>query len=299
MLWEILVAIIVPIFALIGVGVALDRRFHLDLDTLSKLNFYVFVPALSFVKLLEADISAQHMMTVGVFSAVHAALLLALAWGIFSLQPFRAQRTVLSMGAIFSNAGNYGIPLVLLAFGDAMIGVIVTIMVVQNLLSFTLGVWMLERGKHGFSTVLAGMGKVPVVIAVILALLLRAFKVEVPSSLAIPLGYLADGLIPVALLTLGAQLARTRFTHGVLALSAVTIMRLLISPLLAAVLLLLFPLSAPVSSVIIVAAGFPVAVNLYILAAEYNQDATLASQSIFLTTLISALTVTVLLMLVR
>ena len=48
-----------------------------------------------------------------------------------------------------------------------------------------------------------------------------------------------------------------------------------------------------------VAAGFPVAVNLTILAAEYRQDEALATQSIFLTTLLSAATVAVLILLVR
>jgi hypothetical protein len=51
--------------------------------------------------------------------------------------------------------------------------------------------------------------------------------------------------------------------------------------------------------VLIIAAGMPVAVNVFILAAEYDQDSRLASQSIFWTTALSALTLTAWLALLR
>ncbi len=295
MLITVFLAVIAPIFLLIAVGIALDRRFRLDLPTLSKLNFYAFVPALTFVKLLEAEIRPAQMFTVGLFTLAHAALLLALAWSAFSF--LKEKQTILTLGTIFTNAGNYGIPFVLLAFGDAQIGVITTVLVVQNLLTFTLGIWLMERKAHGAGQVLGSMLRVPVVYAVALALTLRAFHLVPPAPIYAPLKYLSDGLIPIALLTLGAQLARTRLTQDALPLSAVTAMRLLVSPLLAALLVVPFGFTAPVSAVLIASAGFPVAVNVYILAAEYRRDEELASQSIFLTTLLSGLTLSLLLVL--
>jgi len=102
-------------------------------------------------------------------------------------------------------------------------------------------------------------------------------------------------LIPVALITLGAQLSRSWSAANLLPISAVSFLRLAISPLLAAALIPCFGFSGPAASLLVVAAGMPVAVNVYILAAEYERDDALASQAVFWTTLLSAVTVSALL----
>lgn len=299
MIFQILLRVTLPIFLIIGLGVLLDRKFRLDLPTMSKLNFYVFVPALTFIKLLEAKVSTAQMSTVGLFGIVHVLLLLAISWLICSHPSLRKQRTVLAMGAIFYNCGNYGIPFVILAFGGVWIGLITTVVVVQNILSYTLGIWMFEHKSRGAGSILTGLLKVPVLHAVVLALILRAVPWKVPAPIYLPLNYLSDGLVPIALLTLGMQLSRTRLTHGIPSLSLVTVMRLMISPIIAALLVIPFGFTGTIAKVLIVVAGFPVAVNLYILAAEYNQDEELASQAIFISTLLSAITLSVLLAIYR
>ena len=287
---QILFSVILPIFALIGVGVVMDRCFKLDLPTLSKLNFYVFVPALCFAKLLEAHITARDLTTIGAFSLLHALVLLGLSWLIFSHRSLRDSRTVLTLCAIFYNCGNYGIPLTQLAFGSDAVGIIVIVIIVQTFLVFTLGIWMMEHKASGARTVLQGMAKSPVIYAVVLALLFRVLRVEVPAPVMAPIRYLSDGLISLALLTLGIQLSRTKLSRSFAPLTAVTAMRLLISPALAALLVIPFHFAPHIAPVLIVGAGFPIAVNVYIIAVEYRQGEDLTSQSIFVSTLVSAIT---------
>jgi hypothetical protein len=309
-LTQILVSVILPVFVIIGIGWLLDRRFQLDLPTLSKLNFYVFVPALMFVMLLEEPITAKELLTVGVFSVAHFALLFALAWAAFLHRRLRDRRTVMTLGAVLYNCGNFGIPLVLLAFpgNRGVVGILVIIIMVQNLLTFTAGVWLMERQARAAGSALLNMLKLPTLYAIVLALLMRWQGWELPREMLVlndphgrpgVINYLANGLIGIALLTLGVQLSRARLSKALGPVSAVTGMRLLVSPLLAAGLLLFFPFSREVAAVLIVAAGFPVAVNLTILSAEYRQHEDLASQSIFISTLLSAVTLAVLLAVVR
>jgi len=308
-LGQILVSVILPVFIIIGIGWLLDRRFRLDLPTLSKLNFYVFVPALMFVMLLEEPITARELLTVGVFSVLHFTLLFAMAWGAFMHRRLRDRRTVMTLGTVLYNCGNFGIPLVLLAFPDnrGVIGILVIIIMVQNLLTFTAGVWLMERQARSAGSALVNMLKLPTLYAIVLALLMRWQGWELPRELLVlndagragVINYLANGLIGIALLTLGVQLSRARLSRALGPVSAVTGMRLLISPLLAAALLPLFHFSREAAAVLVVAAGFPVAVNLTILSAEYRQHEDIASQSIFVSTLISAVTLAVLLAIVR
>ncbi|MDH7569878.1 MAG: AEC family transporter [Armatimonadota bacterium] len=292
---RILLSVILPVFLLIGVGVLLDRRFRLDLPTLSRLNFHAFVPAISFVKLFETDVSPAQLASLGVFTLAHVLALLGICRVLFLHRALRPHATALTLGALFYNAGNYGLPLTLLAFGDRGVGVLATILVVQNVLTFTVGVCLLEHRMRGAGSVARAMLRVPVVWAVAAALALRELHLSPPAQVLTPMRYLADGLVPVALLTLGAQLSRTRLSGHLSALAAGAVVRLVLSPLLAAAMVPLFRFQWPVSAVVVAAAGFPVAVNVYILTAEYGQDGGFASQTILVTTLASALTLSVLL----
>ncbi len=300
---RIIFDIILPIFLIIAVGFVMDRRFRLDLDTLSKLNFYVFVPALLFVKLLYADISGASMLTVGFFTIVQMAVLFALSLLVYAPPRLRPARAVLSMTSMFNNCGNYGIPLVIFAFPDnpELLGPLAVIIAMQNLANFTFGIWLFERRKHGTINVLKGFVGVPVVYALIAAIVMRLFNLEPFPQIAKPIGFLSDGLVAIALITLGAQLSRSLSISDPLPLAIVALMRLVISPLLTAAMIPLFgiDLRSPLAAMIIVIAGMPVAVNVYILAAEYKRDEALASQAIFWTTLLSPITLAILLSLCR
>ena len=70
-------------------------------------------------------------------------------------------------------------------------------------------------------------------------------------------------------------------------------------PLVAVGLVHVLGFGPDVSSLLIVAAGLPVAVNVYILSAQYQQDEELASQAVFWTTLLSGVTISILLALAR
>jgi malate permease and related proteins len=303
---HIIFNIIVPIFVIIGIGFAMDRKFRMDLDTLSKLNFWVFVPALLFVKLLDANISATVMFSVGIFTLVQMVLLFLLCIAAYSHHRLIASRAVLSMGTIINNCGNYGIPLVIFAFPDrerlgTLLGALAVIICVQNLLSFTFGVWLFERRKHGTTKILLGFAKIPVVYAAVIAILMRWLSIQPPQQIGMPMRFLSDGLVAIALITLGAQLSRSIAKSDPLPLAAVSLMRLVVSPLIAAAMLPFFGwhLHTALGAMLVVIAGMPVGVNVYILAAEYKRDEALASQAIFWTTLISPITLAILLALCR
>jgi hypothetical protein len=293
-----LVDVILPVFLLIGAGVAVDRWLNPDLPTLARLNFYVFAPAILFVKVLRNDLAAGDLARIGSFAAAHILVMYALAWLVSSRGAWREHRPIMALCAMFTNSGNFGIPFVALAFGEAYLGAVAVILAVQNLLSFTLGIWILEREGRPPKEVLLGLLKVPMIHAIGLALVLRALELEPVPQIMQPMNYLAAGLIPLALVTLGVQLARSEMGGNLGVLGGVTGLRLLAGPAAATGLVWLFGFEGALAAVMIATAGLPVAVNVYIIAAEYDKDAGLASQAIFWTTLLSGLTLPALLWLV-
>ncbi|MBN1867320.1 AEC family transporter [Candidatus Sumerlaeota bacterium] len=295
MIVHILIHIVLPIFLLIGIGAVVQRAFTLDLATLSKLNFYVFVPGIVFARLLENRLSGELVSVVMTFNSVHFALLLALAWLVFASKRFRSERSLLTLGTLFNNCGNYGIPFAQLAFGSIGVEVMALTMVFQNILMFTFGLWLVGDKRTGWRKRLSGILKAPVLYALVLVPLLDVLRIELPQPILFPLEQIANGLIPVALLTLGAQLATTRRNGRLAPVGAVAAMRLGASPLLAAALAWIWigflpTQAAQVLPVLVCAAGLPVAVNVYVLAMEYGRKPELASRMVFWSTLASAAT---------
>ncbi|MFX0102283.1 MAG: AEC family transporter [Candidatus Hodarchaeota archaeon] len=293
--FHILFTVILPIFILIFIGVVFDRAFKPDMDTLSKLNFYVFVPAIVFIKIIDAQIALTEMGIVGIFNLAHFFIIFGVASLIFSLKRFRENRTTLSMASAWYNAGNYGIPLIVFAFGDAYMDIIAVVLLVQNLLTFSFGLWLMERGSKPLKEILKGLLKVPVIYAVLFGILLKAFELDVIPQIKEPLNYLSDGVIPIALVTLGAKLSRIKLSKDFTRVLIVIIIRLAVSPVVAILLIIAFPITGVEAAVVIVLSGTPVAVNIYVLAEEYKKGQDLASQAVFWTTIMSVVSISLLL----
>lgn len=291
--------VIFPIFFILLIGALLERALTLDIATLTRVNFYAFVPALVFVKMLQADLGLLTMGRIALFVLLHTAVLLALAMLVYRSPVFEPYRKVLLLAAILTNAGNYGIPFVLLAFGERYASVGAVIFLVQNLMTFTFGVLLMESGRTQRTSQLRSVARLPVLYALFGALLLNAFAVRLPKALEIPLDYMADALVPVALLTLGAQLGRGIGRPSALLLAIPVAMRLVLAPLMALALLPLFGLPDDVDKVLIATAGLPIAVNVFILSSQYRTQETFASQVVTVSTLLSAVTQSVCLTILR
>lgn len=291
--------VIFPIFFIILVGALLERALTLDISTLTRINFYAFVPALVFVKMLQADLALLTMGRIALFVLLHSALLFGLALLLYRHPLFAPYRKVLLLASMLTNAGNYGIPFVLLAFGDRYASVSAVILLVQNLMTFTVGVLLMESGQAQRSQILRSITRLPVIHALVAALVLNAFRVNLPVPLAIPLDYMANALVPVALLTLGTQLGRGIGRPSVTLLAIPVTLRLVVAPLLALALLPLFGLPDDIGKVLVATAGLPIAVNVFILSAQYRTQETFASQVVTVSTLLSALTQSLWLTLLR
>jgi predicted permease len=280
--------VIFPIFFIILIGALLERALTLDISTLTRINFYAFVPALVFVKMLQADLSLLTMGHIALFVLAHSALMLLIALLLYQHRMFQPYRKVLLLASMLTNAGNYGIPFVLLAFGDRYMSVAAVVLLVQNLLTFTVGVLLMESSQQQRMHILRAISRLPVIYALVAALLFNALSIQLPQPLAVPLEYLADALVPVALLALGTQLGKGIGRPSVVLVSLPVALRLVIAPLLALAMLPLFTFPHDVGTVLVATAGLPIAVNVFILSAQYHVHEAFASQIVTVSTLLSA-----------
>ena len=109
MLFNIFLNIIAPIFILILIGGVLDRTFKLDIKTLTRINFYVVVPAVLFVKMQNAEADLSIALPAAAFVVLQIVLLLGLSFLSRLLIKDEKKRTITALSMIFTNCGNMGI----------------------------------------------------------------------------------------------------------------------------------------------------------------------------------------------
>jgi len=302
-----------PILLLVGLGYLLGRKFRLDLGTMTKINLYALVPALLFVRFTESGATGAEMWAI----AGYWSLLIAVMWGLsegfsvaFGLP--RSGRPNVAVGAMFANTGNFGIPVMDLAFGAAGVAFQAVILAVENVLSFTLGAFLLSGAsgrESGRYAALGGAGqvrkgiegvlKLPIIYVLVAALVFRSWPEWLPPPAWKALHYLDAGLIPLALLTLGAQLGAGPLPRFNGELSLAVVLRLAVAPLAALAIILILKPSREMAEMLVVAAGFPTAVNTGLLAIEFRRNPRLSSAIVLWTTVLSLFTVTAIIAVVK
>jgi hypothetical protein len=180
------------------------------------------------------------------------------------------------LAAAFPNSGFVGIPLSTFAFGDLGRTTAVLYLTVQNLVVYTLGVYVASRGTdRGVHEAVVEVFRLPLLYAVALGVLVRVLDVVPPvdGSLMETVGLVGDAAVPVMLLVLGLQLAETEL--GAVSRSiAPTVLKLGAAPLVGIGLALALGFENPVvARVFVLECATPAAVIPLALTIEYADDA--------------------------
>lgn len=304
MLFSVFTEVCLPLFTAICIGWGLERAFNLDLRTLVKLNIVCFVPSFNFVQVVSSDLSAGEAIRVVLFTLTIMVLMFLLGAVAGALRGYSiGERRSLQIGAMFYNSGNYGIPLMTLAFPGVGPVLQVFIIITQNIMNFTLGIFLLSHrpGESMWKSFLPVLRQASPW-AALLAFVVRGYGIPVQNWrwIWVPLQYCASALVGVALLTLGAQLAKTKPGHGHWGRIGVAIgLRLLISPIIAWHLAPYFGFHGEDARIMTLSTAFPTAVNTALVAHEFKGDSEFASAVVFYSTLFSMFSVTALVAILR
>lgn len=284
---------VLPILLLVALGYLFQRRMRVDASALNRVNLYLFVPALTLSRLSETPLAASTVIIIGVAVLLNAASLSLLSRFVGWMKRWSVSiQTTVTLGAMLGNSGNFGLPLIELVLGRQFVGYQALVLAFNNVLTFTFGLWLLTRTKLSLPQAVKQILSMPLIYAVILGILISLTKMSLPKPLLISLRYLGDGLIPVALVTLGAQLAeRVELKDGA-ALVAAAFLRLVASPISMFAIVYLLGIPPELGKVLILGSAVPTAVNTALLAIETNVNPSLASAIVMVTTVISPVTIT-------
>lgn len=286
---------VIPLCLMIAGGMTLQRLFHLDIKTMTKLLFYLFSPALVFTDIYETQFRQTVLVQVALFYAVFLPALILIASVVVRLRGYRGGMAgAMRNSVIFYNSANYGIPLNQLVFhsNPLALSIQIVIMLFQNILPNTYGVYSVNAHKMAVPDIFRAIFRLPSIYMIPLATSLRLLHATVPGPIMIPLHDLVNGFTAFALTTLGMQLGNMKWSlkFGDVLLS--NSLRLIVSPVLAFACVWLFHIHGIVAAALILSSAVPTSLNSMLLAVEFDNEPDLASQAVFSSTVFSIVTVT-------
>lgn len=290
----VFVKIILPIFIIISLGVFFEKIKHPDFKTISDLTLYFFAPCLVFAGLLKAHEQIASFFTKALAFMVALTLIfwgLSILFGhILKFDPKR--QSAFSLSTIMMNTGNYGLPLVLFAYGPEGLAYGVIVMVLFTFPLGTLAIYIASRGRDNPGKSFLEMFKIPLFYAVVLAALWRWLHLPIPGFIFKTIDMVGEAAIPGLLILLGMQLARTRLKGDMKPILSSSFLRLIISPIVAFFLCFLLNIKGLPRNVLILQTSTPSAIIPLLYAVKYDTYPEMVAGNILMSTLLSAATLT-------
>lgn len=263
--------------------------------SLANLLLYVVLPCVVVKSFCVARTPERTSGLLVSFLAALGILLLAMAVShlLFKKNPID------DFGAAFSNAGFMGFPLVAAVQGSEAIFYAAGFVALLNALQWTYGQSLIS-GDPGYRSPKAIL-KNPLVLSLLLGILIFCFEIPMPAIASDLLAALSVLNAPLAMVILGVYLAQTdpKTLFNDPHLYVVAAARLVLIPLLTILVLKLLPAEyASIGTTLVIVAAAPIGSNVAVYAQKLGKDYAYAVRGVCLSTLLSAITMPLLMLLV-
>lgn len=294
---------IIPIIAMILLGYVLKRTSVLkaeDAVSLNKIVINIALPSLIFLAIYKTNLAILPIIapipliciSVGLTSGLIAYLILKI-----KNYPSKTKWSVVTTCALF-NSGFLGYPVVLGVFGtDGFIRAIFYDMG-STILFISFGIFFLLILGGKYSDILKRSLLFPPIWGIILGLLLNFLHIPIGFEISQILTYLSGATIPLIMISLGLSMEFRGIKEHIRLASLVSTIKLGIAPLIAFIIVFFLGMGGLEKSVTVVEAGMPSAMLALVLAITYELDIKVSAACIFLSTVISMITLPILLFLV-
>ncbi|MBV4438546.1 AEC family transporter [Clostridium tyrobutyricum] len=203
----------------------------------------------------------------------------------------RGKKSVAVFTGIFSNCGFIGFSILNIVYGQKGILYASIFNLVYNLFVWTFGIriFVKKTDENILKKVLVN----PNIISVFIGLILIVFSISIPSILESFCTAVGGMTTPLSMIVIGSILTQVEIKKIFkdLSLYYISLLRLLIIPLLIYLILTLLKVDSLVKSIIVISEAMPAATLCPILAQSYGGNVKYASQAVFITTLVSIITI--------
>ncbi len=285
---RILLDVVTPVAVCAAIGFVWARKKQpFDSQMVTRLVSNVGVPSLVFSTLINVKIGGALFMEMVAAAVITSTLFFAIGYAILKVTRLPV-RTYLNPVA-FPNAGNMGLPLCLLAFGDEGLALGIAYFAVSVILMMTVGI-AVASNEYRLMDIL----KRPFLYALAAAAFFTVSGTPVPNVILSTTKLLGNFTIPLMLITLGVSLATLQIVnikHAVF----ISFCRIGIGIPVGIAAALMFGFTGPAYGTLVLMCSMPVAVFTFLLAENFGADGRAVAGAVVISTLASFATMPALL----
>lgn len=296
------ISVLFPVFAIFGIGYIGEKKVGFDTKPLSAMALYLLSPILVFRTFSQSHFDKTYLYMV-LYTFLLCFILIIAVYAVGYIMGYSQKEICgLILASAFMNNGNYGTPLVLFVFGAIGLHYAVVLMVIQQLVMCTVGVYYAAKGGTGSQGVKAAIRAVrnmPIIYGAIAGGLFQLLEVPIPKPWSQAIDLLADATVPIIMIILGMQLAK--ISIKTLALDKLVFslgIKMVLSPIVAYVIILFLPVESMLKQIMILMAAMPTAANTTMYALQYNTEPHFVTSATFISTGVSLVTLPIVLFLI-
>lgn len=290
-------------FALLITGY-LCKKIHLIDDGMNKSinNFIIYVayPCLILERIgslkMADGIFENFMITLGIYG------FLFVVYGFYAFSYFKvrkfpkADRSVGEFSMISSNNGFMGFPIAFTFFGEVGLLYMIACNLTLNLMFFSYGIHLMTRDKEGyknsFKDILISLGKLllnPNIWAAVLGFIISGNDFEIPETMSKYLALVGGIATPMAMIYIGSTLVASNIFKILTSkiIIEIVVNKLFIIPALTMLVVFFIPMDPLIKTICVLSSAMPCAATVPIFAELYNKNNSMASEALFLSTIIS------------
>lgn len=287
----------IVLFLIMGIGYVGGKTRVMTIDgnkTLSRMVNCITNPCNILYSALCAERSlstGQVLSLIAIAAGMYLVLVLVAQIVPALLRVPREQKGQYKFMMIFSNIGYMGIPVISAIYGPSAVFIVSVVIMVFYVVMYTYGIFLIREDKQGgfrFKDLLT-----PMMVSSVVGLLSYLAGIRVPTVIGNTLDTVRKVTTPCAMLIIGCALSTVplKDVFGNWRLYIVSGLKLVAMPLLGYVLLKPVVSDPVILGVFVAVMGMPIASNFTMLSAQYDKDQRLAAAAVFITTLLSVVSI--------
>jgi malonate transporter len=296
--------VIIPIFALMALGFGAVRFRFFPAEGIKSLIAFVnnfATPCLLFHSLVTSDLRSA--FNLGIIGPFYLGAIICFVLGIIIAMKLYgdAPGVAVSVGfsGTFTNTVLVGLPLIQRAYGLEAMPVTLSIIGLHGAILLTIGMLTMEfMRRDGQSlgrtlvTALRRVGSNPLIWGIAAGMIGYFAGLQLIEPAEAFLTMMASAVVPAALFGIGGALNEYRLSESWQQALVATLLKLIIHPAIAYVLMIwVFHVPMDIARYGILLAAMPAGVNIFIFATQYNRAVNVAANTILISTIASAATI--------
>ena len=287
---------VLVLFMLMAVGLIAAKIGFLTKEVCAKMTdfvLYFVAPALVIVSFqMEFDTELLAGLGITALLALVIQVLNIVLAKVLIHHKDKSKECVMQFGAIFSNCGFMGLPLDQALFGSEGVFYGAVYIAIFNILSWSYGIILMNKGKSGYHLSLKKVFINPGTVGVFIALIFFLTSLKLPQPIYDTLEYLGSLNTPMPMFIIGASMLGMSLKQLICQwkIYLPILIRLVVIPILAIIIMIILKIDPLIAGVVLIGASAPTAALTSMFAVKFEKDTEISVNLIALCTLFSVVT---------